>query len=590
MMSRSISRSGCCWLPRSQYKPAEIELEKADVLKPEDFDILYYLGQTYLRDGQPAKAELQLGQALKVRPDSPETLYLIAQTYNNQSRPLDALDLLVRAHRLAPQNTDIILLMAEIAISQRYFEDAIPLLESGLHIAPQRTDLRSALGESYFKSDKIDKAIEEFDKVVAVEPSVHAYAYLGLSHIYLGRFDNARQDFQKGLKLKPHNNFCLFNLGYIAERQGNSAEAESIFQKALLADPDFPDALLELANLRIQARRFPEAAELLRRYIRVSKNPASGYYKLAMVERSLHQTEAADKDLAQFQALSKNGPTTSYLYDSLFEDLDKRSKLAAPARDQLDLAEVIDQNKKHPEQPEILYLLAAAYLKSGQMDEARSTIDQLDKATSSDYRALTGTGVLLARYRLFDDAISHFQAAIALQPGTDDIEFDLADAYFRKGQYPQALDAARQVSTKGQTDDAYLSLLGDIYAHLGDFSRAEEIFHAAIIRNPDNDQDYLSLALLELRQNDIAAAKQILSKGQARIPASGKILWGLGLVSALEGNTAEALLGSSGRSICSRNGPVATQPWVSFTLKPARSRKRKKCWSDSRTAARAAWM
>ncbi|MGB6692347.1 MAG: tetratricopeptide repeat protein [Terracidiphilus sp.] len=523
-----------------QYKPAEIELEKADVLKPEDFDILYYMGQTYLRDGQLTEAELQLNSALRLKPDSPETLYLLAQTCNNQSRPLDALDLLARAHRLAPQNTDIVLLMAQIAISQRYFEDAIPLLETGLQIAPQRTDLRSELGESYFKSDKVDKAIEEFDKVVADEPSAHAYAYLGLSHIYLGRFDDARQDFQNGLKLEPHNNFCLFNLGYIAERQGNSAEAETIFEKVLIVDPGFPDALLELANLRIQARNYSEAAELLRRYIRVSKNPASGYYKLALVERSLHRTEAADRDLAQFQALSKSGPATSYLYDSLFEYLDKRSKLEAPAREQLDLAEVIDQNKKHPDQPEILYLLAAAYLKSGQMDEARSTIDQLDKATATDYRALTGTGVLLARYRLYSDAISHFQAALGIQPGTDDIEFDLADAYFRKGQYPQALDAARQVSTQGQKDDAYLSLLGDIYAHLGDSARAEEIFRAAILRNPDNDQDYLSLGLLGLRENNIAEAKQVLSKGQARIPASGKILWGLGLVSALEGNTAEA--------------------------------------------------
>lgn len=523
-----------------QYKPAEIELERADVLKPQDFDTLYYLGQTYLRDGQFAKAELQLDLALKLKPDSPEALYSLAQTYDDESRPLDALDLLARAHRLAPQNADIILLMARIAMAQRYFEDAIPLLETGLQIAPQRSDLRSALGESYFKSDKVDKAIEEFDKVVAADPSTHAYAYLGLSHIYLGRFDDARQDFQNGLKLDPHSNFCRFNLGYIAERQGNAAEAEKIFRQVLIADPEFPDALLELANLRIQARDFPQAAELLRRYIRVSKNPASGYYKLAMVERSLHQTEAADKDLAQFQSLSKSGPATSYLYDSLFEYLDKRSKLAAPARRELDLTEVIDQNKKHPDQPEILYLLAEAYLKSGQMNEARSTVDQLDKVTSTDYRALTGTGVLLARYRLYSDAISHFQAALGLQPGTDDIEFDLADAYFRKGQFQQALDAARQVSAKGQQDDAYLSLLGDIYAHLGDSARAAEIFRAANVRNPDNDQDYLSLALLELRENNLAEAKQVLTKGQSRIPDSGKILWGLGLVAALEGNTAQA--------------------------------------------------
>ena len=37
-----------------------------------------------------------------------------------------------------------------------------------------------------------------------------------------------------------------------------------------------------------------------------------------------------------------------------------------------------------------------------------------------------------------------------------------------------------------------------------------------------------------------AGAKQTLQKGLARIPGSGKILWGLGIVSVLEGNTAQA--------------------------------------------------
>jgi tetratricopeptide (TPR) repeat protein len=50
----------------------------------------------------------------------------------------------------------------------------------------------------------------------------------------------------------------------------------------------------------------------------------------------------------------------------------------------------------------------------------------------------------------------------------------------------------------------------------------------------------LSWALLEFRQNNVPAAKQALLEGQARVPGSGKILWGLGIASALEGNTAEA--------------------------------------------------
>jgi tetratricopeptide (TPR) repeat protein len=441
---------------------------------------------------------------------------------------------------LAPDSVDIVFLMAQIGISQHYYEDAIPLLESGLQIAPQRSDLRTALGESYYVSGKVDKAIEEFKRLTEAEPSAHSYLFLGLSYTHLGRFDEAKQSFQNGLKLDPRNSSCLFNLGYIAERQGDSAGAAAIFQKVLLSNPNFPDALLELAKLRTGSKRFPEAAELLRRYVRVSPSPATGYYQLAMVERSLHQTAAADRDLQLFQTLSKNVPVSANPYEHVFEYLDSRSRLAPGARDQEDLAGLIEEAAKHPDQSQVQYLLAEAYLKAGKVDEARSTIAQFDTITPGDYRLQAGVGVLLASYHLYDDAIQHFQAALKMNPDSDEIRFDLANAYFRKRLYSQALDIAGQVSEEGRKDDAYLALLGDIYAHQGDTAHAEEILRSAILRNPDNDQDYLSLALLLFRAGNIADAKQTLLKGQARIPGSGKIIWGLGLASALEGNTAKA--------------------------------------------------
>src|SRR5256885_7800403 len=62
----------------------------------------------------------------------------------------------------------------------------------------------------------------------------------------------------------------------------------------------------------------------------------------------------------------------------------------------------------------------------------------------------------------------------------------------------------------------------------------------AIRRNPDNDQYYLSLTLVELREDNVSGAEKTLRKGLARIPSSGKILWGLGIVSVLEGKTPQA--------------------------------------------------
>jgi tetratricopeptide (TPR) repeat protein len=475
-----------------------------------------------------------------LKPDSVETLYLLAQVYSEQNRPLDALELLARAHKAAPQNTDVIFLLARVSMTENYFEDAIPLLESGLKITPQRADLHAALGESYFMSGKTEKAIDEFKTLIALDPSARSYAFMGLSYRHLGRFEEATKYFNQGLKLDAHNASCLYNLGFIEERQGNSPRADELFQRALRSNPDFSDALLELANLRVKDKKYAEAAALLRHYVKVGHDVATGYYKLAMVERSLHQTAAAERDLSVFQTLSKNPSTGPMPYQHLFEYLDNRSQLSARARTELDVTELNEQIQKHPGQTQDLYLLAETYLKIGDVSKAREAIAQLDQLSSEDYRMQAGTGVLLARYRLFDDAIQHFQNALRANPDSDDVKFDLASAYFGKGQYQDALAATETISIGGQRDDSCLALLGDIEAHLGNAARAAEIFRSAIARNPDNDQYYLSLMLVQLRGNDLAGAEQTLEKGLARIPGSGKLIWGQGLISVMKGNTKQA--------------------------------------------------
>ena len=235
-----------------QYKAAELELEKADALQPGTFEILYNLGQTFLRDGDYSKAELALARALKLKPDSPERSIISAQVYADESRPLDALDLLVRAHKIAPENTDIIYLMAQVSISQNYFEDAIPLLEvwpcrslrSGRICLPHWARAISCRARS-------TRPIEVFKKLIEVEPSARSYAFVGLSYRNLGRFDEAKQYFRKDSSwIRTTVPACSI---WVSSRSAREIprRAEAMFQQVLQLNPDYSDALLELANLRI---------------------------------------------------------------------------------------------------------------------------------------------------------------------------------------------------------------------------------------------------------------------------------------------------------------------------------------------------
>jgi tetratricopeptide (TPR) repeat protein len=522
------------------YKLAEREFELADALQPGTFEILYNLGQAYLATNDQAQAEASLLRALKLRPDSVETLYQLGKLYMDQRKYVHSMEMLEQARRLAPNNPDVIFLLGRVAMLQYYFEDAIQLLKQGVEIAPQRPDLHAALGESYFMAGNLEKGIQEFQTLVKLDPSASSHNFLGLCYRHMGRFEEARKYFQEGHKLDPKYAPCLYNLGYIENKEGHTEIAAQLLEAALKANPNYDDALYELASVKIAEKQYPEALELLQRCLKVALRPAQVYYRLSIVERALHQTEAATRDMKIFETLSKEPSEQPYPLQHLFENFDQRLEISGHEKTQLELQELLRFSEQNPDHPSTAYLLAEKYLKLGEPDEAKKWVAELDRLSGDDLRMTLGVGVLLARYQMYPEAIKHFQAAEAADPSSDDAKYDLAQTYFKTGDYNHALEALQGVSPNAQSEDTNLALLGNIYAHLGLTKKAIEIFAAAVRKNPENDQYYLSLAMAHLRAGEDADAEAAMRQGFAHIPNSGKLFWGMGILSALEGKNDQA--------------------------------------------------
>jgi len=545
---------------KKQYGPAIHEFEIANALQPRTIEILHNLGQAYLRDGQFSKAEATLEQGLELDRNSTETLYLLAQCLADQNKDIEALELLVRARKIAPENIDVILLMARLSMKQQFYEDAIVLLREGIKLDAARAEFHAALGESYFTVGKVDAAVEEFKLLLQLDHSARSYTYMGLCQRHLGKLDAAKDYLNLGLKLDPRDSVILFNLGVIAKKQQEQAQAEQYLRQALKINPNYEEALFELGGLFMDEKRYAEAIPLLRRSAQLSQKPGQAYYKLATAERNVNQMDAAQRDMKVFVTLSKNPDPAPYPLQNFFEQVGRRGELSAAQRKEADVGELEAEAKRHPDSPRSLYQLAEAYLKVNRVDDAKRTILQLDQISGGDFRTLLGEGVLLARFRLYPEAIQHFEAAIAANPSSDEAYYNLAYARFQTNEYAKALESLKQVSPESQKDGAFLALAGDIYGRMGRTSETIQNLRKAYLASPGNDQYCFSLALAELRSGNTEAARETLQRGLTRVPDSGILYWGMGITSVLqnEPNQAETSLRKAVDLSPSREGILMT--------------------------------
>ncbi len=73
------------------------------------------------------------------------------------------------------------------------------------------------------------------------------YTNLGSSYVTQGRLDEARENLQQALALKPNDAKALLNLGLVENHSGQKEASRKLFRAAIAADPSYADAYDNLA-------------------------------------------------------------------------------------------------------------------------------------------------------------------------------------------------------------------------------------------------------------------------------------------------------------------------------------------------------
>jgi len=303
-------------------------------------------------------------------------------------------------------------------------------------LAAQSTDEKVAAhfnaGRAALKQGDPAKAVEEFKKVVALDPKlVEAHVNLGLAYHSLGEYSLAAAELAPAIKQRPDLAGINVILGIDYLKLGWDEKAIPVLRQALTADPSNPEALEALARCYTAGEDFKHAVEEDRQLAAVNSDKAGALYTLGH-----NYLDLAARLAYRGAKIESNSPWGHRFLGDLLGQRNRWNDAVAEYQQGLDL---------DPLEPGLHAALGEAYLNAGKTEKAEKPFRaelQLDPASESAWLGLAEMQLVAHHAVAALDAISKLWEAspeflalqrdfpsIALPPeAASGLESDLASA------------------------------------------------------------------------------------------------------------------------------------------------------------------
>lgn len=189
---------------------------------------------------------------------------------------------------------------------------AVIRLEEALKAFPDSARLWFALGLAQFRWSKNDDAAKAFTRAIELDANfAPAYAYLGMTFVELGRYEEAVKFYERALAADAKLGVVHHLIADVLLRRQDAdlPLVESHLVRAVRMDETFAPARLALAKVFIRTNRYKEAAAELERVISTDPKLAEAYYHLGRAYLRLNRKAEGQAALDKFKLLSEEQKT-----------------------------------------------------------------------------------------------------------------------------------------------------------------------------------------------------------------------------------------------------------------------------------------
>ena len=371
------------------------------------------------------------------------------------------------------------------------------------------------------------------------------YAYSQLAFL-VGDLDDAVKTIKKVIQLQPEWTEAHILQSNIFVRQGDKAHAIEVLRQTVEAQADNVKLRMFYARNLVDAKQFGEAAnqfslltedETLQheaRYalglltLQMNKPKQAAEYFLQLLEDKkriaesqyyLAQSYELQNELEQAVNAYKNVRDNQYNFEAQLRIAiilakqghikEARVRLQNMSPDSLDKelrvylteGEILNTAKKYQEALELysealhqltdnnrlLYARALTAEKLGQIDLAIKDLTGIVNREPENAQALNALGyTLIDKTEQIEKGLEYIKKALKLEPDDPAIHDSMGWAYYRLGQYDEALKYLRRAFEKLK-DAEVAAHLGEVLWVAGEREAAQEIWNSALQQTPNDD-------------------------------------------------------------------------------------------------------
>lgn len=204
-------------------------------------------------------------------------------------------------------------------LNHNNFERAKFHLDRAFKYDPDSGNVNYALGIYYQRVNDLKRSQQHFIESLDVEPEnpqfLNAYAAFLCEK---GEYKKAEKTFQKAISIPTYTDvsYAYFNVGFCALKQSQLDKAEKYFRKSLSRNKRMAGALIEMAKIEYDKKRYNRAMSYLNRYENNSRSSSESAWLGLRIAYYVRDKDAiAQYGLILQQRFPDSDETASFLDD-----------------------------------------------------------------------------------------------------------------------------------------------------------------------------------------------------------------------------------------------------------------------------------